>query len=550
VLSRVSRGVRFRWQFLDLASGFLPDDPAGTRMEYSGGILRITPRTEPGEPAPRQILLALLDDVMVVSNSSRLLNASVQLHAGDGAGVSSSEGYTRTLNLVDADAAEKHVAGVWLDLERLRARLPAKEGDDGRKVSPVDAYNSLPRDVEAIYPDIFVPVNQIVAHDMDSRPFRAAYYGLDVSEPASIRFDQYLLVNEDRASQQRYDYLRKTWAQPQAKETQLNLLPPDTIMQVSYRQPVEVLYNEVFDDDARASLVGDFVVALRGPGVKQHARADVEELAFVLAPVEYAPDAPPVPTVNIPMPAFALMFRVPGADPQVARALLEEYLAAQRGRTRKPGEEVPTGRVSVVEKQVAGAQAFGFHDPREDETIIVKLNKIICSALVGEWLMLSNSEQLLAFAINAQRGEGGLADRPGSAWRLLPDTGSATMYLNFERFADYAGSSALAQTLRGNRYNPTLIEGRDPGELRREIAAEVLGKDVAGVTGEDLVHPQVKQRYDERRTAWERVCAVEGAKYEMEYRADMQGLTFFRDLALITKFATDHLHVRGVLRIG
>jgi hypothetical protein len=124
------------------------------------------------------------------------------------------------------------------------------------------------------------------------------------------------------------------------------------------------------------------------------------------------------------------------------------------------------------------------------------------------------------------------------------------MYLNFERFADYAGSSALAQTLRGNRYNPTLIEGRDPGELRREIAAEVLGKDVAGVTGEDLVHPQVKQRYDERRTAWERVCAVEGAKYEMEYRADMQGLTFFRDLALITKFATDHLHVRGVLRIG
>ncbi len=535
-LSRVSRGVRARWQFMDIASAFFPDDPQGTRLEYSGGILRVTPPVTAEVPAPRVTLVTLLDDVLVVSNSSRLLNDCVKLHGTPGAGMSSRADYQATLALVDAEAASRHVAGLWLDLDRLRLRLPPDE--DGR--SPVDSYTALPPEVEGIFPDIFVPVNRIVRHDLDTQPFQAAYYGVDVTEPSSLVFDQYLLVAQDRAAQERYDYLQKTWSQPPAEATQLELLPPDTIMQVSYRQPIEVLYNDVFDDDARASLVGDFLVALRAPEVKRLAGGEVGELAFALAPVSYTPEAPLVPNINIPMPAFALMFRVPGADPQVARALLQEYLYAQRGRARRPGEEPPAGAVQVVEKPVAGGTAYGFHDPREGDNVLRQLNRIIRAAVVEDWLLMTNSEMLLEYAMQSRQGS--LATRPGSAWRLVPTLGSASLFLNFDEFADYAGSPDLSRVLRENRYNTALIEGRDPGEVRREIAAEV-GSD-------NLTHPEVNQRYNERKAAWERVCAVEGNRYESAYRADMHGLRFFQDLALITRFANDHLHVRGVLRIG
>lgn len=540
-LSRVARGLRFKWAFMDLASGFFPEGPNQPKLEYNGGVLYVTPQPTEQAPAPVPMLITLLDDVLVVSNSQRMLNESVRLHSEKGRGMSGRADYVETLKLVSDEQREKHVAGIWLDLDRLRKRMPGKEQPDGTVVSPIDRFNAMPKEVEGIYPDIFAPVNRILKHDLDSRPFHAAYYGLDVSEPSALMFDQYLLVSQDRVAQDRYAYLRKTWAQAPAEETQLKLLPPDTMIQVSYRQPLEVLYNDVFDETARASLVGDFIVALRGPSVKAQLSGDIQGLAFAAAPRSYAPGSSiPLSGAEFPLPAFSLMFRAPGAQPEAARALLDEYLAAQRGRARKPGEAAPTGVVTVVEKPINGRMAYGFLDPREDDNFIRRLNREIRAALVGEWLILTNSEQMLSYAFGAQ--DGGLAGQPGSAWRLLPGTGSATAYLNFDQFAAYAGGPELAKVLRDNKYNTGLIEGRDPGEVRREIAAQVGTEDVS--------HPEVTRIYNERKGEWLRVCMVEGNRYESEFRGDMGGLRFFKDLALITTFADDHLHVQGVLRIG
>lgn len=536
-LSRVARGVRFRFSFLDIASGFLPDGPNRPKMEYSGGILRVTPAGE-----NTTYLITVLQDVLAVSNSPRLLNATTSLHGGSGN--SAAAAWNEARAFVDEQDANRHLAGMLLNLDRMRQRLPATTGEDGEAISPVDGYNSLPRAVVGVYPDIFVPINRILEQNLNTRPFRAAYYGVDITEPSALMFDQYLLVNEDEASRDEYSHLRRTWAVPAADATHLNLLPPDTMFEVSYRQPIEVLQSEVFDEEARGSFVGDVIVALRAPAMRQQMRAEVEEFVFASAPRRYAPGASiPLSGADFPLPAFSLMFRAPGASGELARTFLEEYLLAQRGRVRNPDNDgAPvTGSVTVEARSLAGATVYGFADPRDADNFIARLNRSMRAGVVGDWLIMTNSEQLLGYALNAGRGTGGLAREPGSAWRMLPTRGSAGLYVSFNEFADYATGPELARMLRENRYNPGLVEGRDPGEVRAEIAAQ-LGT-------EDLGDPEVTRIYNERRTRWLHICNTEGEQYERNLRANLNALRAFRDLALVTNFADDHLHVKGMLRI-
>lgn len=553
MLNRVSRDVRFRWQFLDIASMFFPEGPNRPTLEYGDGRLKVTPPPSgrPDAPPPATVMITILGDVLVVSNSDRLFNGAIANYAGGGKrGISTFEPYRRTVELVDPELKERHVSGVWVNLDRMRSRLPAAENESGEAVSPVDTFNSLPNSIVGIYPDIFAPVNRILTMNLDARPFNAAYYGLDVSTPGTVMFDQYLLVDDDRVAHDHYTYLRKTWSHPAAKETQLELLPPDTMMQASYRQPIEVLYHEVFDESARTSLVGDFVVALNGPSVKAELNGDPEELVFAALPRKYAPDASiPLSGTDLPLPGFALAFRTPGATPNAARALLQEYLQAQRGRATRPGEEPAErkdGPVQVIRKDVAGNVAFGFHDPREEDNFIRRLNRSIRSALVGEWLVLTNSQGMLKHAFDADAGRAqGLIDAPGSPFHDLPGHGNASIYLNFEEFAGYATSRELFKVLRDNKYNESLIDGRDPGQVRREITRD-FGYDPE-VT-ENLTRPEVNAEYKRRKEAWIQTCKIEGDRYIASLRADMDGLRFFRDLALITTFEPDHLHVRGMLR--
>lgn len=549
MLTRLERGARFKWQFLDVASGFFPEGPNQPRLEFAGGVLKVTPPAKPGEAAPSTILVTLLDDVLVVSDSARLLNGAIARHAGEGKGIAADKAYQQSLALVEPSLRERHFSGVWMNLDRLRQRLPAETDEEGREVSPVDAFNSLPASVVAIYPDIFGPVNRIVSQDLDTRPFRAAYYGLDITEPGVVSFDQYLLVDEERMADPAFAHLRETWKQPAAEMSQLALLPPDTMLQVSYRQPLGVLYNDVLDDAARGSLVGDFVVALNGDAVKQFMPRQAEELVFAAVPRSYAPGAAiPVSGTDMPLPGFTIAFRTPGADPVIARALLDEYLQVQRGRGSKPGEPPKKGAVSVVQKTIAGRTVFGFDDPREEDNFIRRLNLSIHAALVGDWLLLTNSAKLLEHAILASEGRApGLAQAPGSAWRSLPTSSSATIYLNFEQFVNYAASPELFKVLRDNKYNPTLIEGRDPREIREEIVRE-LGMNPADTM--NLSRPEVEAAYQKRKAAWQQKCELEGGSYQAKLQADMNGLRFFKDLALTTRFQPDHLYVHGILRLG
>ncbi|MCB9895535.1 MAG: hypothetical protein H6839_13895 [Planctomycetes bacterium] len=552
VLTRLARNARFKWQFLDIASGFFPDEPGQPKLEYSNGILKVTPVAQPDQPPPRTMMIAVLDDVLVVSNSARLMNGAVAHHAGKSKGISGDAGYEATIALVEPASRDSHFCGIWMNLDRLRERLPPEPDESGREVSPVDAYNSMPESVVAIYPDIFGPVNRIVSADVDSRPFRAAYYGIDISQPSQVTFDQYLLVSEDRIGAEEFQHLRETWAQPPAIESQLELLPPDTMLQVSYRQPLSILYDDVFDQPTRESLVGDFVVAMKSEAVAKFMPNEAEELVFAAVPRKYAPDSSvPLSGTDMPLPGFAIAFRTPGANPLIARALLSEYLQVQRGRSsNKPGDnpEEKKGPVQVVDRFVAGQQVYGFDDPREDDNFIRRLNRSIRAALVGEWLILTNSEQLLEHTIGAANGKAvGLAKAPGSAWRELSSSGSATVYLNFEQFVNYAASPELFKVLRDNKFNPTLPEGRDPRELREEIARE-LGYNPSDTAS--LTKPDVSAEYNRRKAAWEQKCVIEGDRYISELQADMNGLRYFRDLALTTDFAEDHLHVRGILRIG
>ena len=548
MLTRIARGARFKWQFMNLASGFFPEGPDQPKLEYSGGVLRITPPAKVGE-TPESTLIAILDDVLVISNSDRLMGGAIRLHTTDAKGMSADETYKRTVALVDPSTRERHFSGMWLNLDRMRERLPAEESDEGKMVSPVDAFGSLPTGIVSIYPDIFGPVNRIVTQNLDTRPFVAGYYGFDITEPSQVTFDQYLLAHEERINAPEFEHLRKTWNQPAAEETQLALLPPDTMLQVSYRQPMQVLYNDVLDDEARGSLVGDFVVALNRQGVMQHIPGDVEELLFAAVPRSYAPGASfPLSGTDMPLPGFVIAFRAPGADAIVARALLEEYLQVQRGRKADDTSEKKDGPVKVIDLQISGQAVYGFEDPREEDNFIRRLNRSIRSALVGDWLMLTNSEPLLTHTINAKAGNAqGLADATGSPWRTLSKLGNATIYFNFAEFSKFAGNPDLFKILRDNKYNPTLIEGQDPGDLRRDIARS-LGYDPSDTAS--LIKNDVKVEYERRKAAWEQKCRIEGDRYVSELQRDMNALRFFNDLSLTTTFQPDHLHVHGILRIG
>jgi len=66
----------------------------------------------------------------------------------------------------------------------------------------------------------------------------------------------------------------------------------------------------------------------------------------------------------------------------------------------------------------------------------------------------------------------------------------------------------------------------------------------------NLSRPEVEDAYQKRKTAWQQKCELEGASYQAGLQADMNGLRYFRDLALTTRFHPDHLYVHGVLRIG
>ncbi|MCL4732012.1 MAG: hypothetical protein KJ044_16455, partial [Planctomycetes bacterium] len=397
-----------------------------------------------------------------------------------------------------------------------------------------------------------IPLHTLLVRTLDTTVFSAARDGLVLSDAPNLRFDQYLLADPARAEDPRFAHLRKTWAQPAREATQLRLLPPDTMLQVSYRQPLDVMYHEVLTERDRQSLVGDFFVAMQSPALRSALAGPVEEVLFATAPRSYAPGVTaPVPPVELPLPAFCIGFRVPGAGAEIPRLLLEEYLQAQRGRGQEPGEQPRTGAAVVVELAIEGRRAWGLHDPRDDpgNQILIRLNRSIRSALVGDWLLLTNSESLVARAIrNSTGSDRGLAADARNPFAQLDSVSSATIYVNLDVTADYlAGTAELFKLLRDTRYNPLLPEGLAPSDLRREIARS-FGLDPASPAALD--DPRVDAEYQRRKEVWAQTCQIEGDQYVARLQANFRAMRFFRDLALTTSFAADHLHVRGLLRVG
>lgn len=545
-LSRVSRAVRWRWQFMDIASGFFPDGPESPKFEYGDGILVITPRQKIDAPAPQPLYVTLCDDVLVIANSERLFLASLASHGGKPAAL---PGYEAALKLRSADEAQRHSHTLWIDLDRLRGQLP--QGEEGQ--SPVDTFTSLPVGVVGVYPDILEPLNTMLSRNLDTTVFSGALYGFDLSETGSVRFDQYLLADPGRLEDPAYKYLRETWAQPAKAAGQLALLPGDTMFEVSYRQPLDVVYSEVFSQRDRDSLVGDFIVAMRGDAVTEQLASPPEELLFATAPRSYAPEASfPHGGVDLPLPAFAIGFRAPGAKEEAARALLSEYLQAQRGRNTRSGEPPRQGATKVVEIEVAGRRVWTFDDPRPDDpekgpSLLKRLLASIRAAVVGEWIMLTNSEELLKAALRAQNGDAKtLANKAAGPFGGVPEA-SATLYLDWDAFAAYASTRELFKVLRDTKFNPGLVDGRDPREVRNEIVSG-FGLDPANV--KNLGDPRVAAEFERRKQVWQNLCKTEGDRYVADLQANFRALRFFRDLSLTTTFAKDHVHVRGLLRIG
>lgn len=537
-LQRVTRPIRWKWQFLDIASlGF----PEGISLE--DGILTITAEGQETK------YLALLGDVLAYSNSSRLINGAIANFSGESTGLNSKPRFSGANKLVESEDRKNYVATIWVDLDRMRSRVPSEEQDDGSMKHPIDTFNTLPVSVVSIYPEVFMPLNRIVSMNLDTQLYDTALYGIDISDTSQVKFDQYLVVNEERASWPQFRYMMETLKNQPAPASQLQLLPADTMLVTSYAQEFDILMNDVLDESSRASFVGDFMHALNADKVRELSGSLSKEMMFAALPPKYGPpEVDNIPGTEVPIPPFSMAFRLKSASPEVAREMLVHYLFAQRGRSKKkPGEDIKEGPVAVVQKTVAGKVVYALHDPRLEENIVRRINRSIRAALVGEWLILTNSEMALEYAIKAQSGDAGgtVGDTPG--FGELPSRDNATLYVNMASFVGYMSDDALFKTMRDNKYSIGLLEGRDRSEVRREIA-ESFGLDPN--KEESLIDSQVTKEYYDRKETWLDTCKREGDKYEAELREDINGLKFFKDLSLITQFDGNYLHVSGILRLN
>ncbi len=549
-LSRVSRKVRFYWQFSGFAPTFAPSGAQDPQLSTEGGVMRVKlPPAKPDPDAPAaaepprasELLVVLLEDVLVISDSARLLNASIKAHAGEAKGLSANPRYKETLALLDKEEQKRHSLQIWMDLDRLRTQLKPVD-KNGQMVSPVDAYNALPASVIKLNYDVLGPINRIIEKDLDTRPFCAAYYGADLSDSASILFDQYLLADETRLSEPQYSHLRKTWAMQPAIPGQLAIFPADLVSQVSYRQSLETINNEVLDEQARLSFIGDFTRVLQ--------TINAEEVVMGVAPRTYQPDVTEIS--GVPLPAFVFAFRCKNATDDAAGKLLNGFLDNMLGRKPQNPGDPPRKVTRVVRPEILdGHNIFGFdyvgEDPNERGSNATRLTLQTKCGLVGEWLLITNSEQLLRQAFNAAAGGGkGLQQANSALWRDLPGASNATLFVNFKQLAGFIDDPKLLKTIRDAKYNVNQIDGRDPGQLRREIC-EMYGLDPNNVA--NLTEARVAAEYERRKQAWIETCRIEGDKYVNDIRNDLNGLTFFQDAAMFTTFEKNALHTRGVIRI-
>ncbi len=546
-LSRVSRKVRFYWQFSGFAPNFAPNGANDPQLSLDGGVMRVKlpPSKDQPEGAPQskaaELFVVLLDDVLVIGDSARLVNATIKAHSGDAKGLSSNPRYKDTLALLDKEEEKRHSLKLWMDLDRLRTQLKPVD-KNGQMVSPVDAYNALPASVIKLNYDVLGPINRIIEKDLDTRPFCAAYYGVDLSDSAAILFDQYLLADEGRLAETQYSHLRKTWALAPATPGQMLLFPRDLVSQVSYRQSLETINNEVLDDQARQSFIGDFTRVLQ--------TINAEEVVMGIAPRAYQPDVTEIS--GVPLPAFVFAFRCRNANDDAAGKLLNGFLDNMLGRKPQNPGDPPRKVTRVVRPEVLdGHNIYGFdyvgEDAAERGSNATRLTLQTVAGVVGEWLLITNSRKLLSGSFAAQGKEGtGLYQAGQALWRDLPSAANATVFMDFRQLAAFLDDPRLLKTIRDAKYNVNQIDGRDPGALRREIC-EIFGLDPNNVA--NLSDKRVAEEYERRKQAWIETCRVDGDKYVNDIRNDLNGLTFFQDAAMFTTFEKNALHTRGVIRI-
>ena len=552
-LSRVSRKVRFYWQFAGFAPTFAPSGAGSPELSFDSGVMRVKlppaklapeelEQAQPAEPRKStELLVVLLDDVLVIGDSTRLVNATIKAHAGEQKGLSSNSRYKEAVALADKEEAKRYSVKLWMDLDRLRTQLKPVD-KNGQMVSPVDAYNALPVSVIKLNYDVLGPINRIVEKDLDTRPFCAAFYGVDLSDAGAILFDQYLLADDERLSAAEYSHLRKTWALSAAKPGQLALFPEDLVTQVSYRQALDVINNEVLDEKARMSFIGDFTRVLQTIGA--------EEVVMGVAPRAYQPDVTEIS--GVPLPAFVFAFRVKNPTDDAAGQLLNGFLDNMLGRKpQNPGDPPRKVTRKVIEEILEGQRIFGFdyvgEDPNERGSHATRLTLQTKCGVVGEWLLITNSRELLRKSIATKgRMDAGLYKAAAALWRDLPAAANATIYIDFKRLAGFVDDPKLLKTIRDSKYNVNQIDGRNPGELRREIC-QSFGLDPNNE--KNLTDARVTAEYDRRKQVWLETCRVEGDKYIAGIRNDLNGLTFFQDAAVFTTFEKNVLRTRGVIRI-
>ncbi|MCK6439400.1 MAG: hypothetical protein L6Q71_04285, partial [Planctomycetes bacterium] len=513
ILTRVSKDVRFYWEFKGWAEG----QQGEVIIREDGDFIAI-------EKEESTQFIGLFDDVMAICSERDVLQRVAALHENGGSSFADLDAYQPVHTTLTEKAGESGAIKIIANIDAVRD-WQGKDPEDSDKRAKIDQLFSVPLSLMQASQEIMPTLNTALEHAIDTRVFAMAGWVIDLGNKGRVDIDQYLYTSPSKLN--KFDYLQKSWSQPSAPMDFLGYLPADTWMVTTVRQPFEVLREAIApesrpDRNGAPDTVGTFMLALGD-------NPDIRGYGMALLADRYAPEHTPAQIVSrLPFPPFALFMHWPGMTLERAKQVMTEQLVRQ-------GIEKS---MSIVEKTSATGERY----LAVNNTNVTEKNRWISGlamGVIGEYFVITFSKKHEAMVEMIQLAHG--AGNPmgtGALWKQLPDKHFALMHINLTGLEKYSKRVNLPQIISEQKFNSSYPEGKDLKYWR-----EYYEKKFKARPGSD--NAEVEDAINAKKKEWTSQQGPYRRNYELTIQELADGVL---DFTALTDTTTEYMHTRFVIR--
>ncbi len=538
LLARVSKKVRFAWNFRSFATGkhgnlSITKTPQALKIEFFS--------KQNSSDQNNLLFLTLFDDVLALTTSKQGIEEVQKLYEQENSKHSLAEHrpYQETSKHI-SKLQKKNNAWIqaFANLDALRDYQQRHKQSEAETNKVFDAYFSIPPEILQTSPEILPTVDTLLKKSFDSEVFSTAGWSFDLSQDRQILVDQILVVEDQRL--QKRQYLKHTWQLEQTTMNFLNLLPHDTWALVTHRQPLKKLA-EIFppltDSKPPAATASDQKQepapnAIQGFLDSLGEEADANSLGMAFLDMRFAPPAsirPPKIISDIAWPPFLLFFHWPGVSMKDAEKLVQEQL-----------QELKAQRLSSRVLTTPQGDPYVSFVGGEDDPKLNFLNQFAIFP-IEDYLIISYSRNHTAVSevhrLAQKKLHSSLAEKRGSPFSYLEDKlHSALVYLEPEGFQNFTRTMDLVKVLGDARYNSARPYGKEARDWRIELAQDMK------LAPEDW---KVGQAYLKLKERW----LAEKQNYLQELQKDLHSLETLNDFIALTRSSTRFMHTHYQIRL-